>query len=108
MRRSVAAIGLLPALALVAGVLAGLALPPTPLPLVVAAAALVTAAAAYLLGWTGATTVALVAGFAACGALNAAHARDSALDTPLRRLLDEQFTGFALSTLGPAGAHGPK
>ena len=107
MRRSVEAIGLLPALSLVAGVLAGLALPSTPLLLAVAAGAPVIAAAAYLLGWMRATTVAIVAGFAACGALNAAHARDTALETPLRRLLDEQFTGFTMSSLGPAGVHAP-
>jgi competence protein ComEC len=104
----VASVGLLPALSLVAGVVAGLAWPWTSGALLVPAVALLLlAAVGYVRGWRHVTVAALVAGFAACGAANAAHARDQALDTPLRRLLDAEFGGFALAELGPGGRHDP-
>ena len=62
---------------------------------------------AWLRGRSRLASVALVAGFAACGAANAAYARDQALDPPLRRVLDAAFGGFALAALGPSGPHPP-
>ena len=108
MRRSVPVIGLLPASSLLAGALAGLAWPWAPRLLLMAMAVSAAAAGmAYVCGWTRVAVVALVAGFAACGAANAADARDRAIDTPLRRALDTAFGGFSLESLGPAGAHDP-
>ena len=108
MRRSVSVIGLLPASSLLAGALAGLAWPWAPRLLLMAMAMSAAAAGmAYVFGWTRAAVVALVAGFAACGAANAAGARDRAIDTSLRRALDTAFGGFSLDSLGPAGAHDP-
>ncbi len=71
------------------------------------AAAALLAVVAWARAWTPAATIALVAGFAACGAANAAHARDRALDTPLRRVLDAAVGGFALASVGPGGEHPP-
>ena len=70
-----------------------------------AAAAL--AVAAWARGWPRATTATLIAAFAACGAANAANARERALDTPLRRVLDAEFGSFSLTSLGPGGSHPP-
>ena len=59
-------------------------------------------------GWSRAATVALVAGFAACGAANAAHARDTrdrhAAPPCARR---RRSAASRWSSLGPAGAHDP-
>jgi len=104
----VALVGVLPALSLVAGVLAGLAAPWSVRPwLWLAAVALAVAAAGWLRGWNRLTTGAIVAGFAVCGAGGASHARDRALDAPLRRVLDAEYGGFAIGTLGPGGRHDP-
>jgi competence protein ComEC len=104
----VASVAILPALALVGGVLAGLAAPWdawTYLVPLVAVCGL--AAVSWTRGRTRVTTGALVLGFAACGAANASHARERALHTPLRTLLDSEFGAFALASLGPGGAHAP-
>jgi competence protein ComEC len=104
----VPAVAILPALSLVAGVLVGLAAPTDGGPwLLLAATALVVAAVAWWRTGTWMVVPSVVAGFAACGAANAAHARERALDTPLRRILDAEFGGFTLSSPGPAGAHAP-
>jgi competence protein ComEC len=104
----VASVGALPALSLVAGVLTGLAVPWNATPWLLCAAITLGVA---LLGWarggSGLASAALAVGFAMCGAANAAHARDQALDTPLRGILDASFGGFALPSLGPGGAHPP-
>lgn len=71
------------------------------------AAAALVAVVGWARGWTRATTFALVAGFAANGAANAAHARDRALETPLRHVLDAAVGGFSLASLGPGGEHPP-
>ena len=101
-------IAVLPALSLIAGVLAGLAAPwGARMFLVPMAAAALVAVVGWARKWNGATTIALVAGFAASGAANAAHARDRALETPLRRVLDGAVGGFSLASLGPGGEHPP-
>ena len=71
---------MLPALSLVAGVLVALASPWDAWVFVVPMlAAIVVATVAWAYGWTRVTTAALIAGFAACGAANAAQARERAL-----------------------------
>ena len=101
-------IAVLPAISLIAGTLAGLAAPwGGRVFLVPMAAAALLAGVAWARGWTRAATMALIAGFAASGAANAAHARDRALETPLRRVLDAAVGGFALASLGPGGEHPP-
>ncbi|MBI4264467.1 MAG: DNA internalization-related competence protein ComEC/Rec2 [Acidobacteria bacterium] len=110
-------IGLLPALALLGGAACGMwsACPSAAfewmlVPLVLAGWLCHLGAHArprwqpHLDGWT---LVALVAGFLCAGWMLAAAAADAALRTPLRDLLDRQFGGFALDTLGPGGRHGP-
>lgn len=102
------AIGLLPALSLVAGVLAGLGWPWSSRPLqTVVALSVAASSVAYVRGWTWIAAGALVTGFAACGALNGAFVRSAAIETPLRRVLDAELGGFALALLGPGGAHDP-
>jgi competence protein ComEC len=95
-------------LSLVAGVLLGLAVPWSAWPwLACAPVALGAAAAAWLGGRGVLASAALVAGFVACGAANAAHARDRAIDTLLRRVLDAEFGAFTLASWGPGGPHPP-
>jgi competence protein ComEC len=101
-------VALVPALSLIAGVLAGVFGPWGPgVFLVPMIAAGVLGAVAWARGWTWPTNVALVAGFVACGAANAAHARERALDSPLRQVLDAEFGGFRLAAPGPAREHAP-
>ena len=108
MRVGVPSVAILPALSLATGVLAGLAAPWSARSwLGLAAAALGVAVAGWVRGWNRLTTGAVVAGFAACGAAGASHARDGAIDTPLRRELEAEFGGFAIDTLGPPGRHDP-
>ena len=101
-------VAIVPALSLIAGVLAGVLLPwGARAFLVPMVAAGVLGAVAWARGWRWPTNAALVAGFVACGAANAAHARERALDSPLRQVLDAEFGGFRLAALGPAGEHAP-
>jgi competence protein ComEC len=103
-----AVVGVLPALSLVVGVLVGLSTPWGPRAyLQPLGAALVLSLVAWWCAWPRTATAALIAGFAACGAANAAHARERAIDTPLRRVLDGEFGGFALSSPGAGGEHPP-
>jgi len=72
---------------------------------------LVAVCAAGWLGWLcqrQRLTVALVAvSFLGAGALLASDARERALRTPLRALLDHEVGGFAIDTLGPGARHDP-
>ncbi len=102
------AVGLLPALSLIAGVAAGLALPwGWQVHAWLLIPAVVAAAMFWARGWLHLTTLVLVVGFTAAGAAGAAHARDAAIRTPLRHVLDAEFGGFDLDSLGPGGAHAP-
>ncbi|HZI81875.1 MAG TPA: DNA internalization-related competence protein ComEC/Rec2 [Vicinamibacterales bacterium] len=101
-------VGVIPALSLVAGILVALASPwDAWVFLVPMLAAIVVATVAWSYNWPRVTTAALIAGFAACGAASGAQARERALDTTLRRVLDAEHGGFALSSLGPGGPHAP-
>jgi competence protein ComEC len=104
----VALIGLLPTLALCVGVACGLGMPWSARAAMAAAVAwTLLAAVAWRRQWPWVTTAALVGGFAACGAASAAQARDAAVRTTLRALLDATYGGFALESLGPPGRHDP-
>jgi len=113
----VASIGILPALAVVAGSIHGLVSDAGWLK----AWALLLLAIGGWLAWSLAylprlprntlgawpTVIVLAAGFFGAAAVLAADARARALDTPLRTALDREFGGFLLGTPGPAGRHDP-
>ena len=110
---------LLPALALIAGAACAISVPSSLffsssapshlarwlLPLLVAAAAL--ACVAYWRRFNCLTTILIVIAFGCAGAALGGHARDAALETPLRELLDREFGGFRLDTFDIPGDHGP-
>ena len=97
-----------PALAVLAGAAAGAstdltvrsALPALPLVWLMAAAAVRCHA-----HWAGIAFI--VIGFGLCGALLAADAREAAIDTPLRNVLDERIGHFLIDDLGPENDHDP-
>jgi competence protein ComEC len=102
-----ALVGLLPGVAFLAGAVLGLHLP------AIAALTWLCCAlgASGWIAWLGrverAVTLILVCGFFGAGMCLAADARDEALDTPLRALLDQEIGGFEMGTLGPAARHDP-
>ena len=53
------------------------------------------------------SVVSIAAGFGLCGALLAAHAREAAIHTPLRNVLDERIGHFLIDDLGPENDHDP-
>lgn len=103
-----ASVGLLPAIALLAGGVCGFL---SALALAALKWALVSlAAGAWIAWWCGrshATVVILAATFFCAALTLAADARDRALHTPLRGLVEREFGGFALETPGPGGRHDP-
>jgi competence protein ComEC len=102
-----ASVGLLPALALLAGAACGLFSPDAWPPKL----ALIPLAIAGWIAWWGGrgrmTAAALAVAFVCAAAVLAADARDRALRTPLRTLLDREVGGFALETPGPGARHDP-
>jgi competence protein ComEC len=103
----VAPVGLVPALAVVAGAAAAILIARVAM----AGGALTALAVAGWISWyidRRRLTTALVAAafFCASAALGVA-ARDAALYTPLRAALDRAFGGFDLRTAGPGGRHDP-
>ena len=103
-----ASVGLLPGITLLAGAVCGLRLP---LSLAwLAWVTLILALGGWTAWWAGkdrATVVALAAAFFCAAVALAADARERALHTPLRALLDREVGGFAIETLGPAARHDP-
>ena len=102
-------VGLLPALALIAGATTSLALAIEPqwwlwLVLIVSSFAAIPA---WLCHARRATTIALVLGFWAAGALMTADAQQRALQTSLRSALDQEFGGFLVGAAGQEGTHPP-
>ena len=97
-----------PALAVLAGAVAGAstdlafrsALPA--LPIVWCTAAVAVRCRAH-----SASVAFIVIGFGLCGALLAADARDAALGTPLRKVLDERIGHFLIDDPGPENDHDP-
>jgi competence protein ComEC len=102
------AVGLLPALGLLAGAAAGTLTELRPgLPLAVLAAAALVAPCVWNRRSPIAILVVVVTGFAAAGVALAADARERALRPRLRALLDREFGGFAIESLGPEADHDP-
>lgn len=101
-----ASLAVLPALALVSGAACGAL---TSLPLDVLFPILpilaILAIGLWRLGWRCATATVVALGFCCAGGVLAADARDTALHTSLRALLDGRFGGFAHDMLGPGGQH---
>jgi competence protein ComEC len=106
--QGVAAIGLLPALSVLIGATLGLI---TSFTAWTYAAALPLTCAGALAGWwrrsPRVTLVAVVAGFLAGGAALSVNARERALHSSIRHILDREFGGFEIETIGPAGRHDP-
>jgi competence protein ComEC len=104
----VAAVGVYPALALVAGVLWGTGADAALTPACgVSALACVAAVVTWVRRQSLLTVVSLAIGYACAGAALAADARGQALDSPLRRVLDGAVGGFVLDDPGPGGDHDP-
>jgi competence protein ComEC len=99
---------LFPAIALIAGAASSISLP---VPWRLAFWALPFLAAAAVLAWSRRsdriTTVLIVIAFGCAGAVLGGHARDAALETPLRMLFDREFGGSILDTFDAPGEHGP-
>jgi competence protein ComEC len=101
-------VGLVPSLALLAGVVGGIHLPVQPaIALAVAVVASVAAGVAWHLARDRLVVGALVVGFSAAGAALGAGARATALAPPLRDALHEAIGNVHLDTLGPEGDHDP-
>ena len=103
-----AAVALLPALSLLAGAVVGLNVN---LASWVSLCSLSLACAYALVCWWRrapvAVLVALVLGFTTGGAALASDARAHALDSSIRRILNREFGGFLIDSVGPAGRHDP-
>ena len=100
------AVGLIPALALIAGAVLGIhtsAVSFAWLPMV--------ALTVGVVGWRRrapfVTVAACALGFAACGAVLGTAATATALEPSLRRELDRAYPGFAIDVLGPEPDHDP-
>ena len=108
----VASIGLLPGLAMLVGAVCGLVwADASSSGAALSGWALIAAGAAAWVAWwceRHRLTVALLTmSFVGAGAALAIDARERALDTPLRALLEREFGGFAIDTLGPGVRHDP-
>jgi competence protein ComEC len=103
----VLAVGLAPAIALIAGAAFGVGLAPAPVSAGIVAVIAAAAVAAWYLRRPWVTWTALQAGFFCAAAVLAADARDHALRPSLRDALDQAFGGFLLDTRGPEGDHDP-
>ena len=103
-----AAIGLLPALSLLIGATLGLIASVTAWTY---AAVLALTCLGALAGWwrrsPRATLIAVVAGFMAGGAALSVSARERALHSSIRQVLDHEFGSFQIESIGPAGRHDP-
>jgi competence protein ComEC len=101
-------VGLLPAIAIVVGALAGVLIPVGGrLLLAILVPLTVAAAIGWRRGAPAATVILLAAGFGVAGAALAADARDRALHPVLRHRLDREYGGFAIGARNPEGPHGP-
>jgi competence protein ComEC len=101
-------VGLLPALALIAGALATLGLElDANWVLWTVLASSGTAVPAWCAHARRTTVAALMLGFFAAGALLVADARERSLQTTLRAKLERAFGGFLMTSAGPEGEHPP-
>jgi competence protein ComEC len=104
----VTSVGLLPALSLLVGSLLGLS---TSVEAWLSASILVPSGAGAIAMWLRrserAALLLLTLGFISAGAALAADARERALHSSVRDVLDREFGGFAIESMGPAGHHEP-
>jgi competence protein ComEC len=101
-------VGLVPSLALLAGVVGGIQLPLEPaLALFTAGAAAVAAGVAWRAARGRLVVGLLVIGFAAAGVALGGDARETALHPSLREVMHEAIGGVRLDTVGPEGDHDP-
>lgn len=107
-RRDVTAVASIPALGLLIG--ASLALS-VPLDASACAWLMLPVCACVLVLWRRraamATSVAIAFGFLLGGAALTVHEAEHALHTSIRQVLDRQFGGFSIESLGPGGRHDP-
>ena len=102
------AVALLPTLAIIGGALSAPALDALASPLTWILPVLLMSAAVAWHRQAGRATVALLAiGFWTCGVVLTSNATAQALHTPLRQVLDREFGGFDISTLGLGASHDP-
>jgi competence protein ComEC len=103
-----AAVGLIPALSLLAGAAYGTASAAAPsAALGVALLALAASTSLWFRRAGPATLVWIAIGHAAAGVALAAHDRDRALHSALRQALDADVGGFDIDSLGPEADHDP-
>ena len=101
-------IGLLPAIAIIAGATTSLVwAPESRLWLWMLLALSAAAIPAWVMHARRFTTIAVVVGFWAAGAVLTADAQQRALHTSLRSALDREFGGFLVGAAGQEGAHPP-
>lgn len=103
----VASVGLLPALALVAGAVCALGTDRVPGMGGVLPALALAGWIAWLCRRPRLTIACIVGGFVCASAALGVEARGAAFDAPLRIALDRAFGGFDLRTVGPAARHDP-
>jgi competence protein ComEC len=103
----VRAVGLIPALSIVAGAACGAFVPPLDAVVWLPAGFLTTSIVAWYRGSAWLTVTCLVAGFWTCAVILTAQASDRARHPSLRTLLDREVGGFDIATLGPEHPHDP-
>ena len=102
---SVRSIALLPAVALLTGVLVGITMAPPSIAW--AMVAWVAGCGSWAVRTSRLATVFSVIGFALAGAVLGGRAASDALRPSIRTVLEEAVGGFALTSIGPPGAHEP-
>ena len=101
-------VGLLPAIALVAGAAAGIQSSLSPQPgALVAPFALAIAVLAWWRHEPRGTFAAILCGYLLCGAAVGADARERALHSTLRAALEREYGGFAIETMDTGGDRDP-
>ena len=99
---------LLPALTLIAGTAGGIAFQTSwRLLLWLLPALAIAASLAWRLRYPRATVSIIVIAFGCCGFILGSHAREAAIDTPVRLALDRELGGFRVDAADLPGTHGP-
>ena len=99
---------LLPALTLIASTAGGIAFHTSwRLLLWLLPALAVAASLAWRLRYPRATVSLIVIAFGCCGFILGSHAREAAIDTPVRLALDRELGGFRVDAADLPGTHGP-
>ena len=100
-------VGILPGVVFLLGAVCGLHVPVTVWPASLCVVLVVTGWVVWWMEKDRLVALAAAGGFFCAGICLAADAREHALHTSLRVLLDREFGGFAIDSLGPAGRHDP-